>query len=102
MQIVCENDDSSSSFSFEFLEKGHFFEENKKLKEFLIKWSIKIVFFCENVNFFRGMRENLNLLSFRFNLNFNELNIDAFLRDFFNDPLVKANLPFVISSIFFG
>ncbi len=41
MQILCEKEDFSSSFSFEFLEKGLFFEENKKLKEFLIKWSNK-------------------------------------------------------------
>ncbi len=46
----------------------------------------------------RGMKENLKLARFRFDQEFKQVNMDDFLKDFFNSPTVRSSLVPALSS----
>jgi len=46
----------------------------------------------------RGLKENLKLIRIRFDQEFKQVNLDDFLKDFFNSPAVRSALVPILSS----
>ena len=45
-----------------------------------------------NKNYFRGLKENFKITRFRFDQEFKYVNLEDFLKDFFNNPSVRTGL----------